>query len=66
MSQRHRYDLDKLVSEITLENRHSEVEVGPPAGEEFSWGRAELRDQAVGLKRTSKRKSPKKHLRNRR
>lgn len=29
------YDLDELVAAITLENRHEEIDFGPPVGKEL-------------------------------
>jgi hypothetical protein len=32
----HRYTLDELLAQITEENRHEEVDWGPPVGREFT------------------------------
>ncbi len=33
--QRRKYDIEELVKHITPENRHEEVDFGPPRGKEF-------------------------------
>jgi|CZKC01.1.fsa_nt_gi hypothetical protein len=56
MSQRHRFDLDELIVEITAENKHSAIDVGPSVGEEQGSNHGELGDRAE-LFRVSDHKS---------